>query len=79
MRIRFHSEAELELCEAREWYAYQRQGLDAEFMRCMDEVLARIKITPGMFPFVLGNVRKKRGCDSTQPLRSMEGRCLLLY
>nr|VFK38108.1 MAG: hypothetical protein BECKSD772F_GA0070984_102118 [Candidatus Kentron sp. SD]VFK42847.1 MAG: hypothetical protein BECKSD772E_GA0070983_102018 [Candidatus Kentron sp. SD]VFK78658.1 MAG: hypothetical protein BECKSD772D_GA0070982_102111 [Candidatus Kentron sp. SD] len=35
VRIRFHSEAEFELCVAREWYAHQRHGLDAEFMRCM--------------------------------------------
>ena len=58
MKVKFHSEAEFELCVAREWYARQRSGLDAEFMRCMDEVLSRIKRNPEMFPFALRKARK---------------------
>ncbi len=58
MKVKFHPEAEFELYVAREWYAHQRSGLDAEFMRCIDETVARIKRNPEMFPFVLGNARK---------------------
>ena len=58
MKVRFHPEAEFELCAAREWYALQRSGLDAEFMRCIDEAVARIKRNPEMFPFALRNAKK---------------------
>ncbi|MCP4350161.1 MAG: type II toxin-antitoxin system RelE/ParE family toxin [Desulfobacterales bacterium] len=58
MKIKFHPEAEFELCEAREWYARQRSGLDAEFMRCIDETVARIRRYPEMFPFAMRNARK---------------------
>jgi len=58
MKVIFHPEAEFELCAAREWYGRQRRGLDAEFMRCVDEVIARIKRDPEMFPFALRNARK---------------------
>ena len=43
MKVIFHPEAEFELCTAREWYARQRRGLDAEFMCCVDEAVAGIK------------------------------------
>jgi len=33
-------------------------GLDAEFMRCVDETISRIKRDPEMFPFALRNARK---------------------
>jgi plasmid stabilization system protein ParE len=58
MKVIFHSEAEFELCAAREWYGRQRHGLDAEFMHCIDEAIARIQRNPKMFPFALRNVRK---------------------
>ena len=50
MIVKFHPEAEFELFEAKEWYARQRSGLDVEFMRCIDETIARIKRNPEMLP-----------------------------
>lgn len=46
MGIRFHPDADAELAEARQWYAHQRKGLDAEFMLCVEEALQRIVRTP---------------------------------
>jgi toxin ParE1/3/4 len=56
--IRFHPEAERELREAQAWYAQQRLGLDAEFMRCVDEAICRIRNNPYSFPLALRQSRK---------------------
>ena len=37
MIIRFSSDADAELAEARQWYAHQREDLDLEFMDSVDE------------------------------------------
>jgi len=42
MIIRFTPEADTELAEAREWYAHQREDLDLEFMKSIDDALSRI-------------------------------------
>jgi len=42
MIIRFTTEADAELTEAREWYSHQRKDLDLEFMHCIDDVLSRV-------------------------------------
>ena len=52
MRVRLLPEAENELLEAAQWYKIQSFGLDYEFMRCIDEAMARIGRTPLMFPVV---------------------------
>jgi len=44
MKVIFYPEAEFELYAARKWYARQIYGLDAEFMRCVDDALASIYI-----------------------------------
>jgi hypothetical protein len=54
MRIRFHSDADAELAEAREWYARQRSDLDAEFMQCIDEALMRIARDPTFIRSCIG-------------------------
>lgn len=58
MRVRFHPEADAELHEAVSWYARQRLGLDAEFMRCVDATLAQIQRNPKRFPAVLRCARR---------------------
>ncbi len=58
MRIRFHSDADAELAEAREWYARQRSDLDAEFMQCIDEALMRIARDPHLYPIVYRSLRR---------------------
>jgi plasmid stabilization system protein ParE len=58
MRIRFHSDADAELAEAREWYARQRSDLDAEFMNCIDETLLRIGRNPSPYQIVYRNLRR---------------------
>ncbi len=58
MRIRFHSDADAELAEAREWYAHQRKDLDAEFMQCIDDTLSRIARDPSLYPIVYRSLRR---------------------
>ena len=43
MIIRFSSDADAELAEARQWYAHQRKDLDLEFMDSVDEALTRVE------------------------------------
>ena len=52
MIIRFTPQADTELAEAREWYARQRQDLDLEFMRSIDDALSRIVANPNQYPYV---------------------------
>jgi hypothetical protein len=49
MNTRFLPEADTELAEARVWYALQRDGLDVELMRRIDETLRRISDAPKDF------------------------------
>ncbi len=58
MRIRFHPDADAELGEARAWYGYQRKGLDAEFMLCIDEALERIARSPTAYPIIHRQLRR---------------------
>ena len=51
-------EAETDLVNARDWYEWQRGGLGAEFLLCMEEVLERIGRTPEMHAVVHQNVRR---------------------
>lgn len=57
MLIRFTPEADAELTEARRWYSHNRQDLDLEFMQCIDDVLARVAVTPYFFPVVYRHLR----------------------
>jgi len=50
MIIRFSSDADAELAEARQWYAHQRENLDLEFMDSVDEALTRIVRNPHLYP-----------------------------
>jgi plasmid stabilization system protein ParE len=52
MQVRLLPEAEKELLEAAQWYSQQSIGLDYEFIRCIDEAMARIVRAPLMFPVV---------------------------
>lgn len=58
MLVRFHQKADTELHEAINWYASKAQGLDYEFMRCIDEVISRITSSPESFPIALRKARK---------------------
>ena len=58
MLIRFSSDADAELAEARQWYAHQRQDLDLEFMDSVDEALTRVVRNPHLYPIVYRNVRR---------------------
>ena len=58
MQIRFQSEAETELAEARLWYSLQREGLDAALMKRVDQTLSAIVARPHSFPIVYRNLRR---------------------
>ena len=51
-------EAEADLVDARNWYEEQRQGLGAEFLLCVEEVLERISRMPEMHAVVYEGVRR---------------------
>ena len=58
MIIRFSSDADAELAEARQWYAHQRQDLDLEFMDSVHEALTRVVHNPHFYPIVYRNLRR---------------------
>jgi plasmid stabilization system protein ParE len=58
MQIRFLPEADTELAEARVWYGLQRDGLDVQLMRRIDETLQRISDTPRRFPLIHRHLRR---------------------
>ena len=45
-------EAEVELAEAYQWYEQQVHGLGAQFLLCVDAVMASIERNPQLFPVV---------------------------
>ena len=55
----FHPKAEEEFREAVWWYGNQQQGLDLEFVRCIDEAIQKIKRDPGLYPIEFEKYRKK--------------------
>jgi plasmid stabilization system protein ParE len=58
MHISFHPNAEAEFNEAALWYGKQRQGLDIEFVKCIDEAINRVKREPDSYPFAYKHIRK---------------------
>ena len=57
MIIRSTPEADAELAEAREWYVHQREDLDLEFMKSIDDALSRIVANPHQYPNVYRSLR----------------------
>lgn len=55
----FHLDAEEEFKEAVWWYGTQQEGLDLEFVRCIDDAIQKIKRNPGLYPIEFENYRKK--------------------
>ncbi|WP_435548310.1 type II toxin-antitoxin system RelE/ParE family toxin [Desulfobacterium sp. N47] len=45
-------EAEVDLAEAYQWYEQQVHGLGAQFLLCVDAVMASIERNPQLFPVV---------------------------
>jgi plasmid stabilization system protein ParE len=58
MQVRLLPEAEKEVLDAAEWYSKQSFGLDYEFIRCIDEAVAKIGKTPLMYPEVYRGRRR---------------------
>ena len=69
MIIRFTPEADDELAEARQWYARQRESLDAEFMQSIDEALTRVSYQSEPVPNRLPN--PEACCCSSFPVRDL--------
>jgi plasmid stabilization system protein ParE len=55
----FHPDAEEEFKEAVWWYGNQQEGLDLEFVRCIDDAIQKIKRNPGLYPNEFENYRRK--------------------
>lgn len=58
VKILFHPEAEKEIDDAVIWYRKQLIGLELEFIKCIDEVIRKIKKEPELYPFIFENYRK---------------------
>jgi len=58
MIIRFTPDADVELAEARRWYAHQREDLDVEFMERIDDALSRVVSNPDSYPIVYRTLRR---------------------
>ena len=50
-------EAEADLLTARDWYDQQRQGLGDSFAAAAEELIARIKASPELYPAASHGVR----------------------
>jgi plasmid stabilization system protein ParE len=57
--VLFHPAAEEEFKEAVLWYGNQQEGLDLEFVRCIDDAIQKIKRNSGLYPIEFENYRKK--------------------
>ena len=55
----FHPKAEEEFKEAVWWYGVQQDGLELEFVRCIDDAIQKIKREPELYPIEFENFRKK--------------------
>jgi plasmid stabilization system protein ParE len=55
----FHPDAEEEFKEAVWWYGNQQEGLDLEFVRCIDDAIQKINRNPDLYPIEFENYRKK--------------------
>jgi plasmid stabilization system protein ParE len=58
MQVRLLPEAEKEVLDAAKWYSQQSYGLDYEFIRCIDEAVAKIGKAPLMYPVVYRGRRR---------------------
>jgi hypothetical protein len=56
MHVRLLPEAEYEVLDAAKWYSQQSYGLDYEFIRCIDEAVAKIGKAPLMFSPVMNTM-----------------------
>lgn len=57
-RILFRLEAELDVEDAYRWYEARHQGLGADFLRSVEEILDRVARYPEMYPTVHMEVRR---------------------
>jgi hypothetical protein len=51
-------EAEADLANTQGWYEWQREGLGAEFLLCVEEIFERIGRMPELHPVVYRGVRR---------------------
>ncbi|MEW6614798.1 MAG: hypothetical protein AB1401_04970 [Thermodesulfobacteriota bacterium] len=49
-------EAEVDLAQAYQWYEQQVHGLGAQFLLCVDAVMASIERNPQLFPVLFTKV-----------------------
>lgn len=56
--IRLFDAANAEISEARDWYDKESLGLGDRFVDELENVLERIAIEPGRFPYVLPGLRR---------------------
>ena len=58
MRVEFHPSTAGDVNRAASFYARARSGLDLEFRREIDAVIARIALSPMQFPVVEAQIRR---------------------
>ena len=67
MIVRFRPAAAAEVQTAREWYAQQREGLGADFVKELRATVAAIKRGPTSFPLMSGSKDLRRALMSRFP------------
>ena len=58
VKVEFSSNAEEDVDEAFLWYEFQKPNLGKEFVKCVDDGLNKISISPKRYPVVYENVRR---------------------
>ncbi len=56
--IRFHPDADAEMVDAAVWYESRQEDLGKRFLTAVQDALNKIKVNPGLYPFVDGDVRR---------------------
>ncbi|MEK6783499.1 MAG: type II toxin-antitoxin system RelE/ParE family toxin [Bacteroidota bacterium] len=44
--VRYHPQSKDDILEISDWYADQKRGLEEEFLKCLEEALAKIEANP---------------------------------
>jgi plasmid stabilization system protein ParE len=56
--VTFTPEADDDVLESHDWYESQESGLGADFLRCVEECLERIRRHPEMYPVAMDEFRR---------------------
>lgn len=56
--VHFHCDAEVEMIKAAVWYKTKQADLGNRFLTSVQDAINRIKLNPGVYPFVDTDIRR---------------------